>query len=124
MDLTAEVKLMDFIEHFILSQVSFKIICSLFSKVGCVFPMVIWPEFPMGQYTRDDYQELAPYINAKISYKIKIMILLTNHFLFHRQNLKNQNNLNYEIILQKIVWNYLKSTESSFRRVLIRKKVY
>ena len=55
--------------------------------------------------------------------KIKIMILLMNHFLFHRQNLKNQNNLNCEIISQKIVWNYSKSTESSFRRVLIRKRV-
>ena len=34
------------------------------------------------------------YANSELTFKIKIMILLMNRFLFHRRNLKNQNNLN------------------------------
>ena len=29
-------------------------------KVGCIFPMVIWSEFRMGQYWDDDHREDAP----------------------------------------------------------------
>ena len=32
-------------------------------KVGRVFPMVIWPEFRMGQYWDDDHREDAPQFN-------------------------------------------------------------
>ena len=31
------------------------------ATVGCVFPMVIWSEFRMGQYRHDDHREDAPY---------------------------------------------------------------
>ena len=30
-------------------------------KVGCIFPMVITPEFHMGQYRDDDHREDAPH---------------------------------------------------------------
>ena len=34
-------------------------------KVECAFPMVILPEFHMGQYREDDHQEDAPhFINS------------------------------------------------------------
>ena len=29
-------------------------------KVGCVFPMVIWPKFRMGKYGDDDHREDTP----------------------------------------------------------------
>ena len=32
-------------------------------KVGCVFPMVIWSEFRMGQYRDDDHREDTPHFN-------------------------------------------------------------
>ena len=32
-----------------------------FIKVGCIFLMVIWPEFRTGQYKNDDYWEDAPH---------------------------------------------------------------
>ena len=46
-------------------QVSFK--RRLFGKVGCVFPMVIWPEFRMGQYRDYDHQDHAPHFNFRRS---------------------------------------------------------
>ena len=32
-------------------------------KVECVFPMVIWSEFRLGQYRVDDHREDAPHFN-------------------------------------------------------------
>ena len=34
----------------------------ILSKVGCVFPMVIWPEFRPGQYRDDGHWEDASHI--------------------------------------------------------------
>ena len=36
-------------------------------KVGCVFQMVIWSEFRMGQYSDDDHREDAPHFMVKNS---------------------------------------------------------
>ena len=35
----------------------------LHSKRGCVFPMVLWPEFRMGQYRVNDHHYHAPQFN-------------------------------------------------------------
>ena len=42
------------------------------TKMGCVFPMVIWSEFRMGQYRDDDHREDA-------SHFIKSLSALTAH---------------------------------------------
>ena len=34
-------------------------------KVGCIFSMVIWSEFRVGQYRDDDHLEDAPQFNIK-----------------------------------------------------------
>ena len=42
----------------------------LLYKVGCVFPMVIWPEFRMGQYRDDDHRDHAPLFISWLENKI------------------------------------------------------
>ena len=36
------------------------------SKVGCIFPVVIWPEDRMEQYRDDDHLEDAPHFTESI----------------------------------------------------------
>ena len=48
------------------------------SKVGCIFPVVIWPEDRMEQYRDDDHLEDAPHF-TKI---IKPYNLLLRHLRF------------------------------------------
>ena len=40
------------------------------SKVGCIFPMVIWSEFRMRQYRDDDHPEDAPHFRIQPILKI------------------------------------------------------
>ena len=38
------------------------------TKVGCVFPMVIWPEFYMGQYREDEHRKYATHFTSGTLY--------------------------------------------------------
>ena len=60
---------------------------SMIYKVECVFPMIIWPEFRMGQYRDDDHREQATHFNYDMIrlpwYNLKSLqsIWTTNLFL-------------------------------------------
>ena len=58
------------------------------NKVGCVFLMVIWSEFRMGQYRHDDHREDAPhFIIISTPYSILVhtasfIILYMDHIIW------------------------------------------
>ena len=37
--------------------------------MGCIFPMVIWSEFHIGQFKDDDYRKDSPHFNNFLGYK-------------------------------------------------------
>ena len=43
------------------SQIKTSLIC----KVGCVFPVVIWSEFRLGQQRDDGHREYTPHFTSK-----------------------------------------------------------
>ena len=84
---TVQIDIQVLFEHS--SLVALKIVSDLiFTKVGGVFPMVIWSEFRMEQHRDDDHQEDTPYFNI-LKLFIKWHLLVTNSMsMFARHNFK------------------------------------
>ena len=62
-------------------------------KLGCVFPMVIWPEFRMGRYRDDDHREDAPHFRTDYHWLCLIITYIANSISHHENNNINQNEI-------------------------------